>query len=134
MRNKEIGWSKESSMLWNLMKEIKRLGVFVTSAIKGISQTTYTDVLQFSGQQDIFAENVSANFTLASAGNTNGAAKIYRLNTPVSVNFSSDFIAVSDSEAIDITKLNVIYFLYFSNWDGSGTPKVLYRNNIFDAV
>jgi hypothetical protein len=139
MRNKEIGWSKESSLLHKLMKELSRLGTFVSSALQGkidltLTEGTYSEELVFSNYEEVFQENVTASFTLASSGNINGVGKILRLNTPTSVSFSADFEAHPDSEDFDNTKLNLVYLMYYKNWDGVGGDKVIYMNNLFDAV
>ena len=96
--------------------------------------TTLVNELKFDHDSDAFYESGSHSFTLAARRNCNLVGKIIRLNTPVAVDFSADFIEHPDSAALDITKLNLYIMVYHENWNGTGTKKVVYRNALFDAV
>ncbi len=65
-------------------------------------------------------------FTLASSGHLNGVGIVARINDPVAVNFPVAFEAVSGSDSISTTDMNIIVFRYFSDYDGAGNDKVLY--------
>lgn len=99
-----------------------------------IPMTTLNTALKFDHDSDAFQDGGSPSFTLASRGNVNGVGKIIRINEPVAVSFSADFIEHPDSAAHDATKLNYYLFLYHADWDGAGTQKIVYKNTLFDAV
>lgn len=97
---------------------------------------TYSTVLTFATQdQEIYkdATGLSPVFTLGS-GNINGVGIILRLNKPTAVTFPANFEAASGSETLDATKLNVYMLVYFSNWNGTGTARVIYTNSLFTAI
>lgn len=96
--------------------------------------TTLNQELKFDHDSDAFQNGGTLSFTLASRGNVNGVGKIIRVNQPTAISFSSDFVADANSAAIDTTKLNMILFVYFENWDGADTKKVVYCNKVFDAI
>lgn len=97
--------------------------------------TTFNTELKFDHDSDAFQQGGTHAFTLSSRGrNLNGVGKFIRLNEPVAVSFSADFVEHPDSSALDATKLNVYLFVYFQDWDNAGTPKVVYKNTLFDAV
>ncbi len=96
--------------------------------------TNLVSELKFDHDSDAFTDGGSHSFTLAARRNCNLVGKFIRINTPVAVNFSADFVEHPDSSAMDNTKLNVYLLVYFENWDGAGTKKVVYKNTLFDAV
>lgn len=104
-----------------------------TLAAKALKIGTYSTVLTFDTDQDIYQDVTSPVFTLGS-GNINGVGIILRLNTPTAVTFPSNFEAAPNSATLDPTKLNVYALVYFSNWNGSGTERVIYMNTLFTAV
>lgn len=79
------------------------------------------------------ATGLSITFTLGT-GNINGVGKILRLNKPTAVSFPATFEAHANSAALDATKMNVYTLVYFSNWNGSGTARVIYNNSLYTAV
>jgi len=95
----------------------------------------YGTVLTFDVDKDIYkdATGLSITFTLGS-GNNNGVGIIMRLNKPTAVSLPGSFEATSSSVAVDATKLNVFTFVYFSNWNGTGTPHVIYSNTLFASL
>lgn len=105
-----------------------------TLAGKALKTGTYSTELTFDEDKDIYQDVTTPTFTLASTGNINGKGIVLRLNTPTSVTFPVNFEASPNSATLDPTKLNVYVLLYFSNWDGSDTPRVIYTNNLFTAV
>lgn len=106
-----------------------------TLASKALKSGTYATTLNFSTDQDIFkdATGLSITFTLGST-NVNGVGIILRLNKPTAVTFPANFEATSASATLDATKMNVYTMVYFSNWNGTGTARVVYQNNTFTAV
>src|SRR5688572_12605210 len=90
-----------------------------TLAAKALKIGTYSTVLTFDTDQDIYQDVTSPVFTLAASGNINGMGIILRLNTPTSVTFPGNFEAAPDSATLDPTKLNVYTLVYFSNWNGA---------------
>ena len=105
-----------------------------TLAGKALKISSYSTELQFDTDKDIYQDVTSPTFTLAASGNINGVGIILRLNTPTSVNFPANFEAHANSATLDATKLNVYTLVYFSNWNGSGTARVIYMNNLFTAI
>ncbi len=101
---------------------------------KALKEGTYSTELTFDEDKDIYQDVSTPSFTLASSGNINGMGIILRLNTPTSVAFSSDFEAHQSSAAVDPTKLNMFTLVFFSNWDGSGSDKVIYMNHLLTAI
>lgn len=99
-----------------------------------LSNGTYSTELTFDVDKDIYQDVTTPTFTLAASGNVNGVGIILNLNTPTSVSFSADFEASAGSAAVDPTKLNVFMLVYRNNWDGVGTPKVMYTNSLFTAI
>lgn len=95
---------------------------------------TYSTELTFNVDKDIYQDVTSPTFTLATSGNVNGVGIILRLNTPTSVTFPGNFEASANSAAVDPTKLNVFMLVFFTNWDGAGTDKVIYTNSLFTAI
>lgn len=105
-----------------------------TLAAKALKTGTYSTELTFDTDKDIYQDVTSPTFTLAASGNINGVGIILRLNTPTSVNFPANFEAHANSATLDATKLNVYTLVYFSNWNGSGTARVIYMNSLFTAI
>lgn len=105
-----------------------------TLAAKALKIGTYSTELTFDTDKDIYQDVTSPVFTLASSGNINGVGIILRLNTPTSVTFPVNFEAMENSATLDPTKLNVFTLLFFSNWDGVGTDRVIYNNNLLTAI
>ncbi len=107
----------------------------LTLAKKALKSGTYGTTLNFSTDQDIFkdATGLSITFTLG-ATNVNGVGIVLRLNKPTAVTFPANFEATAASATLDATKMNVYTLVYFSNWNGTGTARVVYQNNTFTAV
>lgn len=105
-----------------------------TLAGKALDIGTYSTELTFDKDKEIYQDVSTPVFTLASIGNINGKGIILRLNTPTSVDFPINFEAHPNSAILDATKLNVYNLTYFSNWDGAGTPRVIYHNSLFTAI
>jgi hypothetical protein len=105
-----------------------------TLAGKALKIDTYSTELTFDTDKEIYQDVTSPTFTLAASGNINGVGIILRLNTPTSVTFPANFEAHANSATLDATKLNVYTLVYFSNWNGSGTARVIYMNSLFTAI
>lgn len=103
-------------------------------AAKALKIGIYSTELTFDTNKDIYQDVTTPTFTLAASGNINGIGIILRLNTPTSVTFPANFEASSNSATLDATKLNVYMLVYFSNWNGSGTARVIYTNSLFTAI
>jgi len=100
-----------------------------------LSKYPYNPVILFSEDKELSMVTGGTHVIGLSQGvNLNGNSVILKFNTPVGITFGSQFEATSDSAAVDPTKLNVVFCTYFSNWNGSGSDKVLYKNNLFTAV
>lgn len=99
-----------------------------------LSTGSYSTELTFDVDKDIYQDVTTPTFTLAASGNVNGVGIILRLNTPTSVTFPANFEASGNSATLDATKLNVFMLVFFTNWDGLGTDKVIYTNNLFTAI
>jgi hypothetical protein len=102
----------------------------------GIEQRAFVTSLIFDNDHDLATVTGGARSFTVSGGGThhNGVSIVAKLNTPASVSFSSDFIEMSGSDTIDITKMNIIVFRYFNNYDGLGGDKVLYSVKNQDAL
>lgn len=106
----------------------------ITLAISNISVqdgsvplVPFSTVLTFNADKDFTTiSGGTTTFTLASSGNLNGVAIVARINKPVAVNFPASFKAVSGSDTISTTDMNIIIFRYFDDYDGAGNDKVLY--------
>lgn len=105
-----------------------------TLSSKALKSGAYSTELTFNTDKEIYQDVSTPVFTLSDTGNINGIGIILRLNTPTSVTFPVNFEAHPNSATLDPTKLNVYVLLYFSNWNGSGTPRVIYTNNLFTAI
>jgi hypothetical protein len=107
----------------------------VTLAGKALKSGTYSTALNFNTDQDIYkdATGLSITFTLGT-DNINGKGIFLRLNKPTAVTFPVNFVADSSSSTLDSTKMNVYLLVFFTNWDGSGTDKVIYKNSLFTSV
>lgn len=97
---------------------------------------TYSTEFTFDQDKEIYkdATGLSPVFTLASSGHVNGVGIILRLNKPTAVTFPANFEASSGSASLDATKLNYYLLVYHSNWNGSGTARVIYTNITFTAI
>jgi hypothetical protein len=92
-----------------------------------IPVVTFNTELTFDSDKDLATvSGGTRTFTLAASGHKNGVGIVARINDPVAVNFPAGFEAVSGSDSISTTDMNIIMFRYFDNYDGSGTDKVLY--------
>lgn len=100
-----------------------------------LADGTYSTVLDFSTDKDIYhdATGASITFTLASGGIA-GKGIILRLNKPTAVTFPGTFEADQSSSAVDSTKLNVFTLVFFTNWNGSGLDHVIYKNSLFASL
>lgn len=105
-----------------------------TLAAKALKIGTYSTELLFDTDKDIYQDVGTVTFTLASSGNINGKGIILRLNTPTAVTFPVNFEASPNSATLDNSKLNVYFLVYFSNWNGTGTARVIYNNILFTAI
>lgn len=105
-----------------------------TLAAKALKTGTYGLELTFDTDKEIYQDVTTPTFTLAATGNINGVGIILRLNTPTSVTFPANFEAHPNSATLDATKLNYYVLLYHSNWNGTGTERVIYTNSLFTAV
>lgn len=94
---------------------------------------TYSTELTFDFDKTMYQDVTTPVFTLGTE-NINGVGIILKLNTPTSVTFPANFTAHPNSATLDATKLNVYTLVYFSNWDGAGTTKVVYTNSLFTAI
>lgn len=101
---------------------------------KELKEGTYSTELTFDEDKDIYQDVSTPIFTLAESGHINGKGIFLRLNTPTSVTFPAEFEESSTSETLDPTKLNVYLLMFFSNWDGAGSDKVIYTNRLFTAI
>lgn len=118
----------------NAGEEVGKYVSPATLAGKALKNGTYSLELTFDTDQDIYQDVTTPTFTLASSGNINGVGIILRLNTPTSVTFPANFEELPSSSPLDNTMLNMYTLVYFSNWNGSGTPRVLYTNSLLTAV
>lgn len=95
----------------------------------------FTQTLLFDYDKEMeFNQGGTLSFTLAAGDHVNNAGKILKLNEPTSVAFSADFIALPNSQAFDVSKMNITTLVYFSDYDGVGTAKVLYNNIQLTAI
>lgn len=107
------------------------------SGISAIEEENeFSTELSFSKDGEIYydATGESLTFTLKATGNKNGVGRILRLNKPTAVNFPANFEAHPNSATLDATKLNYYVLIYHSNWNGSGTARVIYTNSLFTAI
>jgi|SRR6185295_24316 len=97
-------------------------------------EQSFSTQLNFNGDQDIYkdATGLTITFTLGT-NNVNGKGIILRLNKPTAVTFPATFEADASSQALDATKLNVYFLVFFTNWNGSGLDHVIYSNKLFTA-
>lgn len=105
-----------------------------TLGARALKTGTYSLELTFDIDKEIYQDVTTPVFTLAASGNINGMGIILRLNTPTSVTFPANFEASANSAAVDATKLNYFILVYHSNWNGSGTERVIYTNSLFTAI
>lgn len=69
------------------------------------------------------------NFELAQGGNSAGTVIVASVNTPVALNFTSDFEQSSQSAVFDTTKFTKIWMTYDSN-----KSKVIYTLENLTAI
>jgi len=105
-----------------------------TLANKALKIGEYSTELTFDTDKDIYQDVSTPTFTLASTGNINGMGMFLRLNTPTSVTFPANFEAHPSSAAVDNTKLNMFILVYYSDWDATGTERVIYNNILLTAL
>lgn len=92
-----------------------------------IPVVTFATELTFDYDKDLSTvSGGTRTFTLASSGHLNGVGIVARINDPTAVNFPASFEAVSGSDSISTTDMNIIIMRYFSNYDGAGNAKILY--------
>ncbi len=125
-----------TSLEFTYASQIIQLDVSNLAGVTALEQESYSTTLLFDGDKEIFkdATGLSPSFTLASSGNVNGMGIILRLNKPTAVTFPGNFEADANSATLDATKMNVYTLIYFANWNGSGTARVIYSNHLFTAV
>lgn len=118
-----------------LIGESGEIAIEISSDLNtALANGTYSTVLAFDQDKDIYkdATGLSITFTLGT-GNINGKGIILRLNKPTAVTFPGTFEADAGSAALDATKLNVYFCLFFTNWNGSGLDHVIYKNAVYTA-
>lgn len=91
---------------------------------------TYSSVFTFDVNEEVYkdASGLDVSITLAASGNVNGILKILRIENPTSVTFDAIFERSSLSADFLSDELNICTFVYFSDYDGAGTKKVVYSN------
>lgn len=96
----------------------------------------HSTTLTFNKDKEIYfdATGQSPVYTLSGSGNLNGVGIILRLNKPTAVTFPANFEAHPNSATLDATKLNVYTLVFFTDWDGLGTDRVIYTNSLFTAI
>lgn len=103
--------------------------ISVTSAatVSDVPLFDFSTELTFDEDKDLTTVlGGTTTFTLSASGHKNGVGIFARINEPVAVNFPVSFEAISGSDSISITHMNVILFRYFEDYDGDGNDKVLY--------
>ena len=106
-------------------------------SVDALSQESYSTTFTFNNDKEIFADltGLSPTITLSSTNAVNGIGIIFRANKPTAITFAGVASEASTSSAtLDATKMNVYSLIYFSNWNNSGTPRVIYSNSLFTAV
>jgi len=86
----------------------------------------FTSILTFDYDKDLATITGGTTTFSLGAGNLNGVSIVARINTPVSVGFPPGSEAVSGSDTVSVTDMNIIIFRYFEDYDGLGNGKVLY--------
>lgn len=71
----------------------------------------------------------TVNFQLVQGGNSAGSVVVASINTPVALNFTSDFEQSSQSAVFDATKFVKIWMVYDTN-----KSKVIYTLENLDAI
>jgi hypothetical protein len=97
---------------------------------------TFTQTLVFDHDKELaLNQGGTLSFTLSEVDCANQASIMLKLNEPVSVEFNEDdFEALPNSQGFDVTKMNLTTLVYFSNYDGAGTAKVIYNNIQLTAI
>jgi len=94
----------------------------------------FSTVLTFEQDSQIVADltGLSPTITLDPTNAVDGTIIILRAKTPTAVTFSGVNVeSDSGSAAVDPTKMNVFVLIYFRDWDGNGTQKVIYTNKLY---
>jgi hypothetical protein len=92
-----------------------------------IPEEAFATELTFDQDKDLTTvSGGTRTFTLAESGHLNGVGIVAKINEPVAVNFPASFEALSGSDDISTTDMNIIVMRYFEDYDGAGTEKVLY--------
>lgn len=102
-----------------------------------LAKVSYSTTFTFDADKEIYQDltGSSPTITLSSTGARNGTVIIFRANKPTAIMFSGVVSEASSSSAtLDATKLNVYSLIYFSNWNNTGTPRVIYTNSLFASV
>jgi|GEM_PF-4748590 len=102
-----------------------------------LTTESYSTTFIFDRDKDIFKDITGQTVTinLSSTSGINGVGIFFRANKGTSVTFTGvSSEAMASSVSHDPTKLNVYLLLFFSNWNNSGTPKVIYANSTFNAI
>lgn len=88
---------------------------------------TFTTELTFDKDKDLATVlGETRTFTLAASGHKNGKQIIARIDRPIAINFPAAFEAISGSDLVSASSMNIIAFRYFEDYDTTGTGKVLY--------
>lgn len=96
----------------------------------------YTTAFTFDEDHQIAVTltGLSPTITLDPTNAVDGVTIMFRAKTPTAITFQGINVeADPGSSAVDATKMNVFILTYFKNWDGAGTPKVIYTNKLFTA-
>lgn len=96
----------------------------------------YTTTFTFDEDHQIAVDltGLSPTITLDPTNAVDGACIMFRAKTPTAITFSGiNAEADPASSAVDATKMNVFLLMFYKNWDGAGTPKVIYTNKLFTA-
>lgn len=103
------------------------INVTSVATISAVPLVDFDAELTFDEDKDL--ETVlggTTTFTLAASGHKNGVGIFVRINEPVAINFPVSFEAISGSDSVSITHMNIILLRYFEDYDGAGNDKVLY--------
>jgi len=86
----------------------------------------FTTVLTFDHDKDMATVTGGTRTFTLGTDNFNGVSIVARINTPTAVNWPAGSEAVSGSDTVSVTDMNIIIFRYFEDYDGLGNGKVLY--------
>ncbi len=96
----------------------------------------YSTTFKFDEDHQVVATltGLSPTITLDPTNAVDGTVIMFRAKTPTAITFSGiNAEADPSSTAVDPTKMNVFILMYYKDWDGVGTPKVIYSNKLFTA-